>query len=397
MRRAVKAVERAGRRALLRLLTWVAGVRPSPVAMPRHRPARLLVVRLDERMGNLLLTTPLMLSLARRYPGCQLDLVCHAPNAALLRDLPFVGEVLGFAKWRLLGFASAWSLVRTLRKRRYDAVFDAANPSQPSLTQALLVRVSGAGARVGYDRLGFGSLYTAPVTLPDDFADHEHEIDLRLRLLTPLGAGPLMRQMAVAPPWPPQNPRVVSFLAAMDTLPYVAVNLGARLARKRLRAADYAMVANVCTALGFKPLLVWGPRERHLLAPVQRLATDAVAAPATDLRDLACLLRGARAVVSADSGPMHLAVALGRPTCGLFVTTSPGRYGHARAPHLALDLNQLDQTELLAAVRQFLAARRTTHGTAQASAAAKELLGRPQVPRHGSWSPPAGEAGPFLH
>lgn len=395
MRRAVKAVERAGRRALLRLVAWAAGSVPTPVALPRHRPPRLLVVRLDQRLGNLLLTTPLLLSLARRYPGCQLDLVCYGPNAVLLRELPFVGEVYDFAKWRLWGLRGALQVVRTLRRRGYDAALDAANPSHPSLTQALLVRASGAAARIGYDRRGFGPLYTAPVALPHDVEAHEHEVALRLRLLAPLGDGPVVHTMAVAPPWPSTSPHVVSFLEAMGTLPYVVVNLGARLARKRLRAADYAMVANVCTALGLKPLLVWGPRERHLLAPVLRLATDAVAAPPTDLRDLACLLRGANAVVSADSGPMHLAVALGRPTCGLFVTTSPRRYGHARPPHLALDLNGLDQPTLLTAVRRFLAARRPARADAAATATHPAARTTPSL--RGAFDEVRGHSGHRLH
>jgi ADP-heptose:LPS heptosyltransferase len=65
---------------------------------------------------------------------------------------------------------------------------------------------------------------------------------------------------------------------------------------------------------------------------------EAELAPPTGLTDLADLMHCARAVVSCDTGPMHLAVAVGTPTCGVFVSTDPSRYGYAEAPNLVLDV-----------------------------------------------------------
>lgn len=397
MRAALKAVERAGRGALLRATAWVArwlGGGPRALALPQHRPPRFLVVRLDQRLGNLLLTTPLLLTLARRYPGCAIDVVVHAPNVPMLAGLPFVRRVYPFAKWSLFGRRGAARLVHLLRRNRYDVCLDATNPSGPSTTQALLVRASGAGFRIGYGQKHLAGLYDGPVALSEGALGQAHEIDLRLALLEPLGPGPCVRTMAVAPPWPPPSPAVADWLEGLGTTPYVAINLGARLATKRLHPADYAVVANACTATGLRPVLVWGPGERHLLAPVLRLAADALAAPPTQLQDLACVLRGADAVVSADTGPMHLAVALGRPTLGLFLATPRHRYGHTHGPHRAIDARALGQEELLAAVRAFLAERR---GTAEHDVS---VGGRPLGMAHlaqGWGTRPAGEGRHGLH
>jgi ADP-heptose:LPS heptosyltransferase len=83
-------------------------------------------------------------------------------------------------------------------------------------------------------------------------------------------------------------------------------------------------------------VLTGGPAERELLRG-RAIPDGVVVAPELPLRGFAAAVSHARAVLTADTGPMHLAVALGVPTLQLFSHTEPWRFGYERPPHLVLE------------------------------------------------------------
>ena len=173
----------------------------------------------------------------------------------------------------------------------------------------------------------FAPMYTAAVAPPPQL---QHEIDLRLHLLTALPGAGHSRQTSCAPlpPLAPSAPLAL-WAARLPANGWMVVNLGARLAPKRLSAAAYAELAALVESTGHCPVFTWGPSEHQLMADTRMLAPAAARlAPPTDLTALAQVLQRARAVISCDTGPMHLAVACGTPTCGLFLSTEPERYGY---------------------------------------------------------------------
>src|SRR5688500_14739701 len=91
-----KRLERLGRWLLVVVLGRLLLVRRRQVTLP-EKP-RLLVVRLDERLGNLLMTTPLLKSLRARFPAATIDLLASAKNAALLAGHPALDRVIPFRK-----------------------------------------------------------------------------------------------------------------------------------------------------------------------------------------------------------------------------------------------------------------------------------------------------------
>ena len=100
---------------------------------------------------------------------------------------------------------------------------------------------------------------------------------------------------------------------------------------------------------------------------VANFSASSTLAPPTQLGELCQLMRAALGVISCDTGPMHLAVALGRPTCALFVATDPARYGHGEPPHCVVDVRAAQEAGAwLAQVRAFIASLRPeadlTHG-----------------------------------
>ncbi|MBI3288020.1 MAG: hypothetical protein HYZ74_00715, partial [Elusimicrobia bacterium] len=96
------------------------------------------------------------------------------------------------------------------------------------------------------------------------------------------------------------------------------IELGARLARSGRTAA-----------------LMGGPAERRLLEGLS-IPKGVIVAPELNLRRFAAAIAGARAVLSADTGPMHLAVAVGVPTVELFSHTEPWRFGYGHLPEHAV-------------------------------------------------------------
>ncbi|HET9598059.1 MAG TPA: glycosyltransferase family 9 protein [Anaeromyxobacteraceae bacterium] len=313
----------AGRRLVVALATLLFPTPRRPLP-PQHAFRKLLVVRTDERVGNQLLTTPLLRALKLGIPHAELHLLAAARQSSVVasghvdRVLPFEKRLFFRRPWRLA------ALLAALRRGRYDAVVEAGHWSGFSLTGSLLARVVAAGAPVVGHLRGESARFLSHA-VPHDGAN-ENEVRAKLELLRPFGLLPrglepeteLGRDPALA---------ARALAAAGVSGAYAVLNPGARMADRRWPPAAHAAVARGLAARGLPVLVVWGPGEE----PIARAVADgggARLAPATDLADLAALLRGARLCVSNNSGPMHLSVAVGAPTVGVFLSGDAVRWRH---------------------------------------------------------------------
>jgi heptosyltransferase-3 len=328
--RSLKRAELSGRQWLVRLLALFFSVRRRVVLLP-ERP-RILVVRLDERVGNLVLLTPLLSTLKSRFPTAIVDVLGYAKTRVLLHGHPAVSQVLAFDKRSWFSPQGPLRIYRFLKKRHYDLALDAANPTDPSFTQALITRFSGAKHTVGPARGPFERLYSAPAAIAD--SGTTHEIDLRLQLLESVPGNLAIRDTSLGSLGSP-SPDVSKLITVAGD--YGVVNLGARIREKWLAIEDYALLARAIIEHGLSCVLTWGAQEKDLAKAIQERVPDAHLAPPTDLVDLAAILRSARCVVTCDTGPMHVAVAVGAPTCAIFVSTDPARYGYHIPPHASVD------------------------------------------------------------
>jgi ADP-heptose:LPS heptosyltransferase/glycosyltransferase involved in cell wall biosynthesis len=318
------AVREAGRRALVALAATLCPTPRRPIP-PAPDIRKVLVVRPDPRVGNQLLTTPLLRALDAGLPHAEVHLLAAARQACLAssghvdRVFPFEKRLAFRRPWRLA------ALLRALRRERYDVVIEAGHWSGFSLTASLVARaVAGRdGAVVGHLRGDSAKFLSHPVS--HELAN-ENEVQAKLELLRPLGLLPC----GLAPETElGRDPAVAAEIlrTAGVTGPYAVLNPGARMADRRWPPAAHAAVARGLRARGLTVVVVWGPGEEPLARAV---ATEAVAtlAPPTDLAELASLLRGARLCVSNNSGPMHLAVAVGTPAVGVFLGGDARRWGH---------------------------------------------------------------------
>lgn len=303
---------------------------------------RILVIRPDH-LGDLLLTTPALQVLRAGFPDAEITLMVSPESAEVAQRQSTVDRVAearfpGFERSDRLGKVGRYGALAALARRLRRERFDLAVIARPDFWWgAWLVAAAGIPRRLGYglpDMLPF-------LTHPVEPAGRRHAAVDALHL-----AAAAARAWAHTQPdpeaWRPGSPalsfpvRPADRRAAAALLDeagltgrdeYVALHVGSGAAVKRWPIASWIALARcVRERLGCQVVLCGGSGDE---ADVRRAASagfPAVSTPPT-FGALGALLQRAIAVVGADSGAMHLAVALGRPTVTLFGPADPAVYG----------------------------------------------------------------------
>lgn len=359
-----KATERAGKqvvRAALRV--WLRPGRRADSPVPEH-VRRVCVVRGDNRLGNLLLITPLLVECRRIFANAQLDvLISGDAYPDVYRHQTFLDEVVTAPKKRMArNPLRTIPFSRMLRERKYDVVIDASHMHEFSLTTAWAAQLTRAPWRVGYARGDAELFLNWLVNIPTE--DELHECDVHLQLLRDLlPDADVLGPRRAAPHYDVQSDEkrdAAERFRAWGLTPAEPIGLfvGAR-GRKKWPVSRFVEIAEKLVASGTPCILFGGPVEQDELDGLQ---TSAVVAPPLDLRAFAAALASCRLVVSADTGPMHLAVAVGCPTVELFFASDPRRYGYAHLDeHLVVEGNAdegIAPETVLDAVTQLLPAHR---------------------------------------
>jgi ADP-heptose:LPS heptosyltransferase len=324
----LKGADAFGRALLLWLIELLLRPAPEPApAIDAQALRKVLVVRIDTRVGNVLLTTPLVRALRRGLPQARVDLLVASGKQALVEGL--ADRVLVFAKkdffrapWRLIGF------LRRLRRERYDLVVEAGHWHAFSFTSLALARLTGAPVRLGHAR-GLSERFLTHNVAKDPSI--EREVASKLELLRPLGieaAGEHLETTIDSHPEAQEAARAIVALA--KGAPIVALNPGARKPDHRWPASGYgALAARLHEKLGACPLILWGPGEEEIArAVVTASGGAALLAPPTNLGGLAAVFRQSALVVTNDTGPMHLAVATGVPVVAVLLAEDGARWSH---------------------------------------------------------------------
>jgi lipopolysaccharide heptosyltransferase I len=279
---------------------------------------RILIVRLGS-LGDLIHTLPAVAALRHAYPDAAIDWLVDGVHRDLLDLVPVISSVIALPDRT----ARAWLRVRArLRQHRYDLALD----FQGLIKSAMLARLSGARRTVGFARAALrepaaAAFYTSRVRV----TGARHVIDKNLMLAAAVGAAATEREFPIGP----VNSPITSWLAAQGLDRFALVNGGAAWPNKRWPADRFGAIAAWLRGRhGLRSVVVWGPGEQDLASAIAALAPDAaLVSPATGLPDLIALARAARLMVSGDTGPTHVAAAVGTPVVALFGPTDPHRNG----------------------------------------------------------------------
>ncbi|RKH44385.1 glycosyltransferase family 9 protein [Corallococcus sicarius] len=323
---------------LASVLFWRPG-RRRPLGAPLPSPRKVLLVRPDNRVGEALLTTPLLRTLKDHvHPPPEVHVLVHSKVARVLQGHPEIDAVVAFDR-RYLWLGPLAPGIRALRRAGYDTVVDCANWSAPSVTSALIARMAGPKAVVigpGVWPVNLLQSVSVPARL-----DTRREAVQRTHLLTPLTNGAVAQGLSF------REPVVgIAFRGYLEAFTgsgsrRAVINPGGRLGERRIPAEAFAAAARELLSLGYAPVVTWGPGEEPLAQAVLAGAPGAELAPATSIDELAALMRTAGLTVCNNTGPMHLSVAVGAPTLAFFLRMDMERWGHAVAPHRMVDLTPL--------------------------------------------------------
>jgi heptosyltransferase I len=347
---------------------------------------RLLVVRLGA-MGDILHALPAVTALRKAHPSWHIGWVVEprwrallaAPGAVVRGSAMPVADRLHFAStrdWKRHPLnpkttGEIRALRRELRAANYDAVLDL----QGALRSAAIARMSGCRRIIGQAR---------PREWPAHWMFHEriatrgaHVIEQAVELAAAVAGDDLAPAEPMLPFDVDAERWCFAQLASSDSRasgrPIALVAPGAGWGAKRWPPERYAAVAQGLRDRSFRVLVNAGPGEEDLVAPI--IATGAATALDVTLRQLIALTRRIAICIAGDTGPLHLACALGRPVVGIYGPTDPSRNGpfgtrarvlrspgsrrdHSRRPEPEAGLLTITPEDVLRAADELLAEER---------------------------------------
>jgi lipopolysaccharide heptosyltransferase I len=291
---------------------------------------RILLVRLGA-LGDIVHAIPVAAALRRSFPQARIDWLVSAKHREILDLVPVIDRRLVVNdRGDSPGGASLASAIRELRRQHYDAAID----MQGLIKSALISRASGARKIIGFSRKyvreGLASFFYTSVHNPGGAgiyarSETRHVVEINLGLLEPLGIKTIRPEF-------PFNQTASTVADQMSTAaggPFALLNPGAAWPNKRWAPQRLAALADALRDRhGLMSVVLWGPGEREIGETVVAHARDsALLSPRTAIADVVALARRALVMVSGDTGPTHIAAAVGTPIVGIYGPTRPERNG----------------------------------------------------------------------
>ena len=290
---------------------------------------RILVVRTD-RIGDVLLSTPVLSVLREQDPDCHIAMLVSHYAAGAIDGHPALDEiVIDEQSGRHRGLRGFFRLVGDLRVRRFDAVL----VLHPTARLALACRLAGIRERIGTGYRLYGPLFNRRVY--DHRKDaRRHEVEYNLGMVWALfdTAGTAAPEMQI----PDEARRAVEnrmrLWRAQPEDPLVLLHPGSGGSARNWPAGSFAALADRLSENGVRVVVTGSAEERTLVDHVARSRSESVVQVAgeLDIKELAALLEASTVCVTNSTGPLHIAAAVGTPTVALFCPIkpcSPARWG----------------------------------------------------------------------
>jgi len=299
--------------------------------MPRTF-SNILIIK-PSSLGDIVLALPALSALRRTFPEAKISWLIRPEFAPLLENNPdlthiilFDRKFLGKAWFHPRALASLLSLMGLLRRRKFDAVIDL----QGLFRTASLAWLTGCKERFGTTnaRELAHIFYTHKIAQNRDCI---HPVDHYLRIIRTVGASELSVEFVL-----PIDPAAVDSVNGLLTTygigadNYAVVVPSSARKNKCWPVERFAALADKISAqFGMSVVAVGTASEKSIVERLQSLASVPVAnfAGLTSLSELTALLKAAKLVVSNDTGPGHIAAALGTPLVSIFGPSNPARVG----------------------------------------------------------------------
>jgi heptosyltransferase-2 len=284
-------------------------------------PRKILVLQ-TAFLGDVVLTLPLTQVLHRYYPHAEIDFLATPRGSEVLRNHPSIHSIIEYDKReRQRGFAAIVALARTLKANKYEVAL----VPHRSLSSAVFVAMSRIPTRIGFDTSAGSILFSELIPYKKD----SHEIDRNLSFLNAFGIEKHEKELPSLYPSKADETIVEAFLSENGMKPsdkLIAVAPGSVWNTKRWLSDRFAQLGAQVSSTGMKVVLVGGKEDEGLcveIAAGSGVQGIGVAAGRFSILQSAELLRRCTALVTNDSAPMHLAVAMHTPVIAIFGATVP--------------------------------------------------------------------------
>jgi lipopolysaccharide heptosyltransferase II len=327
--------------AVVGLLARAGRVRGSyaPLDAKHFHPRRILVLRLD-LIGDLVLSLTLVRVLKRSYPEAKIDLVALPSSATIAKADPDLATIIPYDPnvWRrpkalvsLKHWRDAIRLLRQLRGRKYDLAVSVFGP-----WAGLLALLSGAPRRVGFGEESYPGFMTDSVKGRHwRRGDHQHEVDYCLKLASAAGAQTTeddrVPHLAVDPQAREEVAQLLEQVGLQTAKPLIACHVSSHNGQSKRWPLPYwaTLLDRLIREDGASIVLTGAPNDIPFIeAMTARMQEKAVVlAGKTSLPQLAALFERCDLLISGDSGPMHIAAAVGSPLIAIHGPTDPAMSG----------------------------------------------------------------------
>jgi heptosyltransferase I len=292
-------------------------------------PFRNIGIVMMSAVGDSVHVLPVVTALKRQDPAPRITWIIQPGPRTLVEGHPAVDAFVSFDRTR--GWGAFVETRRALAKQEFDLVLDL----QVYLKAGIVTALANAPVKLGFDRArarDLNWLFTNR-RIPSR-AEGQHVQDQYLEFLTELGvpADPVEWNLG---PWESERPAQQAFFATVDR-PIAAIVVATTKPQKDWIPERWGEVAeSLYDDFGLQPVLVGGTsaRERAAAATILTRSPRTRSALGSGLRQLVGILDGAALVLSPDTGPLHIAVALDRPVVSLMGYTNPKRTGPYRRFH----------------------------------------------------------------
>jgi lipopolysaccharide heptosyltransferase II len=294
--------------------------------------ARVLAVRLDA-LGDVVMTGPALRALKAARPGRRLTLLTSPAGAATARLLPGVDSVMVYEPpWMKAtppraDAVSDIGMIAQLAARRFEAAAIFTVYSQSPLPAAMLCFLAGIPRRLAHCHENPYQLLTEWIVDPEPAGGIRHEVRRQLDLVGCVGCRVADERLSIDVPAAAvgRANALVDDLGLSGRAPWVAMHPGGSAPSRRYPPERFAEVVRGLAAAGVAVVLTGAAEEQPLVAAVQ----DAAGVPTRSLvgrlgiAELAAVFARARVLVSNNTGPVHVAAAVGTPVVDLYAQTNP--------------------------------------------------------------------------
>ncbi len=294
-----------------------------PNSLPPLADIRRLLVVKTSSLGDVIHALPVVQAIKDAAPHLLLGWVVRRRCADILRGNPSIDHL------HVLPDKPSLRDILQIRRALHSVRYDIALDMQGLALSGLVTRLSGAPVRAGWDRnRESNALFLTHPIIPGKAKD-AHEIDLLYGFADALGVRVPHPEFTPQPYLAAENAAQAEEWLHKLPRPRIALNVGASRAYKRWPLPNWVKVAQVLTQSGRSVVFVGDKKDAETVAQLTpHLAGCFIdLAGKTTLRELASVLAACDLLVSGDSGPMHLAVAVGTPTLAIFGATHPARHG----------------------------------------------------------------------